>query len=65
MAAKKTVKKTKHARKTARKPRNKPYDEGLERSAANHQPLTPLSFLERAGSVFPRHTAIIHGRQRF
>ena len=65
MAARRTVKKTQHVRKTARKPRNKPYDEGLERTAANHQPLTPLSFLERAGSVFPRHTAIIHGRQRF
>jgi len=32
--------------------------------AANYQPLTPLSFLERAAKVFPRHTAIIHGRQR-
>jgi len=65
MAARKTVKKTQHARKTAGKPRNKPYEEGLDRTAANHQPLTPLSFLERAASVFPRHTAIIHGRQRF
>jgi fatty-acyl-CoA synthase len=65
MAARKTVKKTQHARKTAGKPRNKPYQEGLDRTAANHQPLTPLSFLERAASVFPRHTAIIHGRQRF
>jgi fatty-acyl-CoA synthase len=65
MAAKKTVKKTKHTRKTARKPRNRPFEQGLERTAANHQPLTPLSFLERAATVFPRHTAIIHGRQRF
>src|SRR6185437_9953581 len=65
MAAKKTVKKTQQSRKIPRKARNKPYEGGLGRTAANHQPLTPLSFLERAGSVFPRHTAIIHGRQRF
>src|SRR5215471_21713959 len=38
-----------------------PYDVDLERNAANFQPLTPLSFLERAASVFPDHTAIIHG----
>ena len=65
MVVRKPVKKLKHTRKSGRKPRNKPFEEGLERTAANHQPLTPLSFLERAGSVFPRHTAIIHGRQRF
>src|SRR5436190_7890479 len=51
-------------RKTATKPKSKPYETGLERTAANYQPLTPLSFLERAAQVFPRHTAIIHGRQR-
>ena len=33
----------------------------LDRNPANFQPLTPLSFLERAASVFPDHTAIIHG----
>jgi len=42
----------------------KPYETGLDRVPANYQPLTPLSFLERAAQVFPRHTAIIHGRQR-
>ncbi len=42
----------------------KPYETGLDRSSANFQPLTPLSFLERAARVFPRHTAIIHGGQR-
>jgi fatty-acyl-CoA synthase len=40
------------------------FDRGLERNPANFQPLTPLSFLERAALVFPDHTAIIHGRQR-
>ena len=42
----------------------KPYETGLDRVPANFQPLTPLSFLERAAQVFPRHTAIIHGSQR-
>ncbi len=41
------------------------YDSDLERNPANYQPLTPLTFLERAASVFPTRTAIIHGRQRF
>ena len=38
-----------------------PYDTDLDRRAANFQPLTPLTFLERAAAVFPDHTAIIHG----
>jgi fatty-acyl-CoA synthase len=37
------------------------YDIGLERNAANFQPLTPLSFLARAAEVYPDQTAIIHG----
>ncbi len=41
-----------------------PYDTGLDRNPANHQPLTPLSFLERAASVFPNHVAIVHGALR-
>ena len=41
-----------------------PYDSGLDRNEANFQPLTPLQFLERAASVFPEHTAIIHGGMR-
>ena len=42
-----------------------PYDHDLDRNAANYQPLTPLSFLERAASVFPERLAIVHGTQRF
>ncbi len=38
-----------------------PYDTDLDRNPANFQPLTPLGFLERAASVFPTHTAVIHG----
>ena len=40
------------------------YDIDLDRNAANHQPLTPLQFLERAAAVFPDHTAVIHGDLR-
>ena len=41
-----------------------PYNRDLDRNPANHQPLTPLTFLERAASVFPDHTAIVHGALR-
>lgn len=40
------------------------FDVGLDRNAANHQPLTPLGFLERAAAVFPDRTAIVHGALR-
>ncbi|MBL8567836.1 MAG: acyl-CoA synthetase [Phreatobacter sp.] len=40
------------------------YDTDLERNPANYQPLTPITFLERAARVFPDHTAVIHGRIR-
>lgn len=40
------------------------YDRDLGRNPANHQPLTPLGFLERAARVFPDRTAIIHGKLR-
>ncbi len=41
-----------------------PYKTGLDRNPANYQPLTPLTFLERAATVFPDHTAIVHGALR-
>ncbi len=40
------------------------YDQDLPQNAANHQPLTPLSFLERAAHVYPDHIAVIHGNLR-
>ncbi len=40
------------------------YDSGLDRNPANHQPLTPLTYLERAAATYPNHVAIIHGAQR-
>jgi fatty-acyl-CoA synthase len=42
-----------------------PYDTDLDRNPANFQPLTPLTFLQRAAAVFPDHTAVIHGRRRW
>ncbi len=40
------------------------YDRDLEKNAANYQPLTPLTFLERSAAVFPDRIAIIHGPLR-
>ena len=40
------------------------FERDLDRNAANYQPLTPLSYLERAALVFPDHVAILHGKQR-
>jgi fatty-acyl-CoA synthase len=42
-----------------------PYDVDLDRNAANHVPLTPLGFLERAAAVFPKRTSVVHGGTRF
>ncbi len=36
------------------------YDLDLAQNPANHQPLTPLSFLARQAQAFPDHPAIIH-----
>lgn len=37
------------------------YESGLDRTLANHLPLTPLGFLDRAALVHPERAAIIHG----
>ncbi len=42
-----------------------PFETGLDRNAANHVPLTPLSFLERTAAVFPTRTSVIHGARRW
>jgi len=47
------------------RPRSSSAYDQLPRTPANFQPLTPLSMLERAASVFPDHLAVIHGKQRF
>jgi fatty-acyl-CoA synthase len=37
----------------------------LEPTPANYTPLSPLSFLVRAATVYPERTAVIHGAQRW
>jgi len=37
----------------------------LPRLAANHVPLSPISFLERAARIYPNRVAVIHGARRF
>ncbi|HEY6876822.1 MAG TPA: acyl-CoA synthetase [Polyangiales bacterium] len=41
------------------------YDRGLDRNAANHAPLTPLSFLRWSADVYPERLSVIHGAQRY
>ncbi len=41
------------------------YSQQLDKNAANYQPLTPITFLERAASVYPEETAIIYGKQKY
>ncbi len=41
-----------------------PYETGLGKTAANFQPLTPLTFLERSAAIYPDHVAIVHGTMR-
>src|SRR5262245_65931822 len=38
-----------------------PYAQHLDKCAANFQPLSPLSFLERAAAICPQRIAVIHG----
>ena len=40
------------------------HDADLRPNAANHAPLTPVLFLERAADVYPDRTAIVHGSVR-
>ncbi len=41
------------------------YELGLDKNSANFAPLTPLNFLERAATVYPGVTSIIHGERRY
>jgi len=40
------------------------FEAGLGKSAANYSALTPLSFIERAASVYPTRLAVVHGETR-
>ena len=42
-----------------------PYEIGLDRTAANFVPLTPISFLERAAAVYPDRTSVLHSERRY
>jgi len=42
-----------------------PFETDLDRNAANHAPLTPLGFIERAAAVYPERIAVIHGARRY
>ena len=37
------------------------FTRGLDKTPANHVPLSPLSFIERASRVFPNHPAVVSG----
>ncbi|MCB1505770.1 MAG: acyl-CoA synthetase [Hyphomicrobiaceae bacterium] len=41
-----------------------PYDQNLDKTAANHLPLTPLSIVARSAAVYPDTVAVIHGNSR-
>jgi fatty-acyl-CoA synthase len=40
------------------------FDQDLPRNEANHVPLSPLSFIERAAEVYPERLAVVHGELR-
>ncbi len=41
------------------------FEQNLNRRAANHVPLSPISFLTRAARIYPNRVAIIHGERLF
>ncbi|WP_249975992.1 acyl-CoA synthetase [Vreelandella olivaria] len=40
------------------------FDQGLSPTAANHVPLSPLTFIERSAAVYPDFLAVVHGTTR-
>jgi fatty-acyl-CoA synthase len=40
------------------------YSKGLDKNPANFTPLSPLTFIERAASVYPKRTAVVYGKTR-
>ena len=47
------------------RPKSGKYDLGLGKNDANYAELSPLTFIERTASVFPRRTSLIHGDERY
>jgi fatty-acyl-CoA synthase len=44
---------------------NNIYEQGLDKNAANHAPLTPLTFIAWTAEVYPDRLAVVHGGRRF
>ncbi len=42
-----------------------PYEQNLDKTPANYQPLSPLTIVARAAAVYPDVTAVIHGNARY
>src|SRR5205085_1370498 len=42
-----------------------PYELGLDKSAANFVPLTPIGFLRRSAAIYPNRIAVVHGARRY
>jgi fatty-acyl-CoA synthase len=40
------------------------YETDLDQTSANHEPLSPISFLRRAAEVYPERIAVVHGPVR-
>src|ERR1700741_101190 len=45
--------------------RENQYNIGLDKTAANYVPLTPLSFLARSAAVYPNHLSAVYEGRRF
>src|SRR2546421_11325676 len=45
--------------------RQSQYDIGLDKTPANHVPLTPLSFLARSAAVYPDHVSTVYEGRSF
>mgnify|MGYP003640036775 CR=1 FL=1 len=41
------------------------YEQDLPKVEANYTPLSPLSTIERAASVYPTQLAVVHGDREF
>ena len=41
------------------------YEQDLDKNSANYAQLTPLNFLERCASVYPKRLSVIHGDRAF
>ncbi|MBT4738939.1 MAG: AMP-binding protein, partial [Rhodospirillaceae bacterium] len=41
------------------------YETDLDQTSANHEPLSPISFLRRAAEVYPNRVAVVHGPVRY